>query len=72
MIVVELDCGHAFCSKCCGSLVKITRIKKGLNYFSKAGEQVVKCPQCHQINMLSPSKQTEIREVRDYEEQRLR
>lgn len=29
--VIDIGCAHSFCSKCCMNLIKITRIKKGMN-----------------------------------------
>ena len=30
--VIDIGCTHAFCTKCCMNLIKITKIKKGLNF----------------------------------------
>ena len=67
-IIIELECSHSFCTKCCVNLIKITKIKKGLNYFSQTGDEVIKCPKCHQINILNKDKYDEIMDVREYEE----
>ena len=58
--IIDLDCTHQFCSKCCLNLIKITKIKKGLNYFCKTQEEIIKCPKCHQINILHKDKYQEI------------
>lgn len=74
--VVDIGCSHLFCTKCCSNLVKITKIKKGLNFSKLEGSlgpgqsqglQVIKCPKCSLINMLSNSKMEEILSVTDYD-----
>lgn len=74
--VVDIGCSHLFCTKCCSNLVKITKIKKGLNLSKLEGSlgpgqsqglQVIKCPKCSLINMLSGSKMEEILSVTDYD-----
>ena len=70
--VVDIGCSHLFCTKCCSNLVKITKIKKGLNLSKLEGApgqslQVIKCPKCSLINMLSNSKMEEILSVTDYD-----
>lgn len=67
VLIIGLDCNHAFCTKCCVNLIKITKIKKGLTYFIKTGEEIIKCPKCHQINILTREKHEEILDVREYE-----
>lgn len=55
--VIYIGCAHLYCAKCCMNLIKITKIKKGLNFSKMEGAeavqgqtsvslQVIKCPKC--------------------------
>jgi hypothetical protein len=35
--VIDIGCAHSFCTKCCMNLIKITKIKKGLNFSKLEG-----------------------------------
>lgn len=72
--VIDIGCSHSFCSKCCMNLIKITRIKKGLNLEKLESDQkpttinpnpisVIKCAKCQQLNILNNHKIQEIHEV---------
>ena len=51
-IVVPLECLHEYCTTCTINLIKITKIKKGLQYFNKYGEDAIKCNQCGILNIV--------------------
>lgn len=56
--LVELPCKHAFCAKCCLSLIKVTKIQKGLGLITNVEDdcQPVKCPKCNLVHMCDEDK----------------
>jgi hypothetical protein len=74
--VIDIGCNHSFCTKCCLNLMKISRIKKGLNIDKILGDEkvngqpqlgVIKCPKCQQLQMLQKDKLAEISDIYEYD-----
>ncbi len=54
VFLVSLPCQHSFCASCCLSIVKVTKIKKGLTFFNELseGEEPLKCPKCNIVHVV--------------------
>ena len=68
VFLVALPCEHSYCAHCCQSLVKVTKIKKGLVVFNDVeldmmlNEEPLKCPKCNLVHLVGPE------EIQKYEE----
>ena len=69
---MPLPCAHSYCAYCCQTLIKVTKIKKGLVVFNDAGrededaiptEEPLKCPKCNLVHLVGPSDTQKFEEV---------
>ena len=69
VFLVSLPCSHSFCASCCQSLIKVTKIKKGLVMFNEveadnmAVEEPLKCPKCNIVHLIDEKLLAEFEEV---------
>ena len=74
VFLVALPCAHSYCAKCCLSLVKVTRIKKGLFVFNEndtqnsSEQQPLKCPKCNIVHLVTEADLLKYEEVMGVDE----
>ena len=69
--IMKLGCGlaHGYCCDCIESLIKVTRIKKGLvERFMYT--DAAKCPKCNEIVVVAPGFTQEIKAVKDVQDKK--